>query len=299
LIQEVEINSFDLRYESFRMKNLRSERALLVSISEYGIREPLQGVDSEERLILLNGFKRYRCAKKLGIGIVPYSSLGTDEVFGIVKLIRIANSKSLSMLEQAKLIDELRGTHKMSVSEIAGLLEKSKSWVSMRIGIIGEMSQSIMRKVFSGAFPVYSYMYSLRKFIRINAIKNEEIDEFVRLVSGKHLSVREIDLLAHGYFKGSTEFREQIKGGDIAWGLSLMKEQTMSSDTLTTFERGMLKDLDMVKKYLQRVTYKSTKGRLKSACFYAQANLLTEGILRQIHPFCETIKELHDQSGKT
>lgn len=299
MIQNVEINRFDLRYERYRMRNRRSERALLVSISENGIREPLQGVDSKESLILLNGFKRYRCAKKLGIGIVPYSSLGNDEAFGIIKLIRSANSRSLNMLEQAKLIDELRSQYKMSVSEIATLVEKSKSWVSMRIGIIGEMSKSIMGKVFSGEFPVYSYMYTLRQFIRMNGVKKEEIDEFVNSVSGKHLSIREINLLAHGYFKGSAEFREQIRGGDIAWGLSRMKESTQHADKCTTFERGMLKDLEMVRKYMQRVTYKRNKGILKTNSFYAQANLLAEGIIRQIQLFSKTMKEIYDQSGKT
>ncbi len=50
----------------------------------------------------------------------------------------------------------------------------------------------------------------------INCITKGDIDEFVNLVSGKHLSLRDIELLAHGYFKGPDEFREQIKSGNIA-----------------------------------------------------------------------------------
>ena len=76
MVRNVEITSFDLRYESYRVRDKASERALLCSISENGISDPLEGVDTENERILLNGFKRLRCAKKLGIGIVPYSSLG-------------------------------------------------------------------------------------------------------------------------------------------------------------------------------------------------------------------------------
>ena len=83
--------------------------------------------------ILLDGFKRYRCAKKLAIEIVPYFSLGNDEAFGIIELIRLSNSKSLNILEQSKLIDELKTVHRMCPSDIAKLLEKSKSWVSVRM----------------------------------------------------------------------------------------------------------------------------------------------------------------------
>ena len=75
MIEEVETSSLDLRYESYRMKSPGAEKALLGSISENGIRDPLQGVDTNEARILLDGFKRYRCAKRLGIGIVPYCSL--------------------------------------------------------------------------------------------------------------------------------------------------------------------------------------------------------------------------------
>ena len=172
---------------------------------------------------MLDGFKRYRCAKKLGIGIVPYRSLGRDEATGIIELIRLSNATSLGILEQAKLIDELKSVHHMSVSEIARLVDKSKGWVGMRVGIIGQMSPLVMGKIFDGKFPVYAYMYTLRPFIRMNGVNKNEIDEFVGSVAGKKLSIRDIEILAHGYFKGSDELRKQIKNGDILWALSRLK----------------------------------------------------------------------------
>jgi hypothetical protein len=64
--REVELAALDLRYESYRMKNPAVEARLLASLAERGIEEPLEGVDRAPRSILLNGFKRYRCAVKLG-----------------------------------------------------------------------------------------------------------------------------------------------------------------------------------------------------------------------------------------
>ena len=61
--EQVEISCIDLRFEGYRLKNKAAERALLASIAEKGIRDPLQGVDKEGARILLNGFKRYRCAQ--------------------------------------------------------------------------------------------------------------------------------------------------------------------------------------------------------------------------------------------
>ncbi len=42
MAEEVELSSLDLRYEGFRMKSPGVEKALLVSVLENGIRDPLQ-----------------------------------------------------------------------------------------------------------------------------------------------------------------------------------------------------------------------------------------------------------------
>ena len=298
-IRQVEISSFDLRYEHCRLKSNVTQRALLSSILDHGIRDPLRGVETKDGCrILLDGFKRYRCAKKLSISIVPYHCLGEDEAFGIITLLRIANAKSLSILEQARLIDELNTIHKMSVSQIAGLLEKSKGWVGMRVGIIGQMSPAIMDKVFSGQFPVYSYMYTIRSFIRMNGISKQDVDEFVRSVAGKDLSIRDIEILANGYFRGGEDIRQQIRNGNITWGLACLKQSSVRTDC-TQVEQRMLKDLEITQKYMQRVINKSKDDRYKTASFNAQANLLTGGILRQMKLFARSIKDLHDKSGQT
>jgi hypothetical protein len=280
------------------MRHEGVERTLLISISEEGIRDPLEGVNAGSERILLNGFKRYRCAQKLGIKIVPYTSLGSDEVFGIIQLIRISNAKSLSILEQAKLIEDLRKMHKMSVADIAGRLERSKGWVSMRIGLVEEISECVLDKILNGKFPVYSYMYTLRQFIRMNFTSKKEVDEFVDTVAGKRLSIREIEQLAHGYFRGSEEFRMQIKSGNLAWGLKKLKESDVHSNECNEMECGMLKDLEIIQKYMQKTIYKSKHPNLKNKSFFAQVNILAGGILRQRDIFFKTMEELYVRSGK-
>jgi hypothetical protein len=298
MVEQVEISSFDKRYEGHRIRSAGAEKSLLLSISAHGIREPLQGVCNGGERILLDGFKRLRCAGKLHIGTVPYQSLADDESVGIIELIRISNAKSLSILEQARLIDELMKAHQMSNAEIARLLEKSKAWVSVRSGIISQMSQSVMDKIFNGQFPVYSFMYTLRQFMRINNVKKSEIDEFVNAVAGKHLSTRDIDLLANAYFKGPDQFREQIKTGNISWGLSRLKQSYRSGCNCTERERQVLKELEVVQKYMQRLILKYDDTRFKTSSFYAQANLLSGGILRQLDPFTQAIRQFYDRTGK-
>jgi hypothetical protein len=296
MAQQIEISSLDLRYECCRVKSRYAEKLLFDSILTQGIRDPLQGVDATDgSRILLNGFKRFRCARKLGIGIVPWCSFGNDASVGILELLRVSNTKSLTILEQARLIDQLQTMHGMSGSDIALLLEKSRSWVSVRTGIIKEMSSCVMDKIFSGKFPAYAYMYTLRQFMRINAVSKKDVDEFVSSIAGRNLSLRDIDILANGYFKGSDEIRGQIQNGNISWGLEQLKASSAGATDCTQTEQNMLKDLSIAQKYMQRVACKSSDNRFKTASFKAQANLLSGGILRQLHVFEKAVRELHDR----
>ena len=296
--RECELSTFDLRYESYRMKNPALEARLLLSITERGIEEPLEGVDVEGRRVLLNGFKRYRCARKLNLDAVPYASLGQDEATGIIAVLRASNSKSLSILEQARFIDDLRTIQKLSVAEIAETLSRSKSWVTIRLGLLGEMSERVGEKIFSGAFPVYSYMYTLRHLMRRNGVRKEEVQEFVEAVGAKKLSIREIEQLAHGYFRGPEWFRNEIQSGNFALALERMKQVPEAPDGSNEFERVLLKDLEIVGKYMQRTVLKSQDPRIETRAFCAQANLQVGGILSRLGPFTQAIRTLHDRTGQ-
>jgi hypothetical protein len=186
----------------------------------------------------------------------------------------------------------------MSTGEIGGLLERSPSWVSVRTGILQEMSELVMEKIFAGEFPPYAYMYTLRQFMRINKVTSQEIEEFVGAVSGKKLSIRDIDLLAHGYFKGAEDFRQQIRSGNLLWGLAHLKEITMQASGCTHAEKRMLNDLQIVQKYMQRVTVASRDPRLRTNAFYSQANLLAAAIVGKLQGFSTAMREFHDRSGQ-
>ena len=117
----VELSQLDLRYEGCRLRSPAAEARLLVAIAQSGIQEPLQGVVLTSARILLNGFKRLRCARKLHLHTAPFVSLGTDEASGIVCLLRTANQHALSLLEQARFLDLTDHDHLRLVAEVAAI----------------------------------------------------------------------------------------------------------------------------------------------------------------------------------
>ena len=177
--ETVERTSLDLRFQSYRLRNEAVEARLLASIAARDIEQPLAGVDTPQGRLLLDGFKRYRCAAKLGIECVPYVSLGGEEAMGIASLMRVAKQSTLSILEQARFVVELVTMHDMSNADVAEMLSRSKGWVSMRRRLLKEMSQRVQEVLFRGGFPVYSYMVTLRPVMRMNGVGQDEIEEIV------------------------------------------------------------------------------------------------------------------------
>jgi hypothetical protein len=132
----------------------------------------------------------------------------------------------------------------------------------------------------------------------MNSVSQAEVERFVVGVSGKNLSVREVEQLAHGYFRGPESFREEIRKGNVSLPLQRLNQVPEDPEGCNEFERVLLKDLEIVQKYMQRVMGKSVDRRLKSRTFHAQANLLAAGILSRSTAFFQTMRGLHDRSGK-
>src|SRR5438105_12871993 len=210
--REIELAALDLRYESYRMKNPAVEARLLAAIAERGIEEPLQGVDRAPLSILLNGFKRYRCAVKLGMGLAPYASLGAEEAGAILNLLRVSNDHSLSILEQTAFLDQLRKLEQSSVAELAEQLSRSKSWVSMRLGLLAARTYVLHR-----AGKVVGY-YSLSA----GSVRREESPARIAKGLAKHpigvilLARLAIDRTEHGAGLGRTMLVDALSRAMIA-----------------------------------------------------------------------------------
>lgn len=292
----VELAQLDLRYEGCRLKSSAVEGRLLAAIAQGGIQQPLQGVEVSGTRVLLDGFKRLRCARKLQIGTVPFLSLAPEEAAGIVCLLRAANDHALSLLEQARFLDELKAGCGWSVADIAQQLSRSKAWVSLRLGVLADLSPLVREALFDGSFPVYSYLYTLRPFRRLHG--TAALDEFVTALRGKKLSSRQIEHLAHGFFRGPESFRQEIRNGHLSLPLQKLNELPDKPDGCSEFERLFLVDLEQAQKVLLRLMTKSPDERLASRPFHAQAHLLCAGLLSRLPAFTKILHTLYDRCGQ-
>ena len=299
----IELSQIDTCYELLRLKNLAFEKKLLASISEHGVLRPLQGIFKDNTFIIIDGFKRYRCCKKLKIDIVPIKEIGTNNAEGILNFMRASNEASLSILEQAKLVDELHEEMKMTVRDIACSVEKSPAWVSTRLGMISKLTPKMYELIQADSFPARTYMYTLNQLTRVNNIPTKDVEEFMTATSNKRLSIKDLDLLANGYFKGSDEIRSQIKNGNLTWTMNKLKDFQKADCKLNDNENRLHKDLDIAGKYMGRIIFKLPSLKDKSKHFNSTAGILAEGILDKLDGLkgvlTNYVREVeHDRSSK-
>ena len=300
-----EIGRINLKYAMTRLRDERRESELLSSIAERGVEESVEGIvlpESTGEAILLDGFKRVQCAKRLGLGMVPWCTIASSETDGIAWLLTRSVNSSLHILEQARLVDELRSRFQLTNGEIAKRLGRSAAWVSVRLGMLSQMSPTVRELVFSGKFSVRAYLYTVRHFTRVKRICPREVEEFVQATASKRLSTRQLEILARGYFDGGNRIREEIRQGHFDWSLKELRgltthDEPMSSK-LTEVEVGLVRDLEIANRALGRIVLKSGRVEISSPSFRAEAGLLCGGILSRFESYRDAIERLHAQCRK-
>ena len=304
MYETIEINCLDTRYEGLRLRDAKQEQALFFTIKKMGIQEPLDIIKTmeEDLYILVNGYKRYRIAKELNIDILPINTLDTGVVPGLIKFIKLSDNRGISQIEQACLVDELNIRHGLDIVDIARQLDRSPSWVRMRLGILEGMEDSVREKIMSGEFPFRNYLYSLRKRTRVHQTAKADISRFVEKTAGKGLSTRDIDILSKGYFSGNKNLKTQIDQGKLDWTLKQLKLEEETKQAPATdcneYETKVLSQLDWAFGVVNRIPALLSDNRFENIAFFKKGAELSSKILTRTDSFISSLQEYYDRASK-
>jgi ParB/RepB/Spo0J family partition protein len=118
------------------------------SLERHGQLSAVIVVRRQQRLELLDGFKRRRAAELLGWTTLVVSEAELDEraQWAMMLLVNQHGAQAMAELEEALILRELMGTGLRQV-EIAALVERHKSWVSRRIGLIERLHPELIAAI--------------------------------------------------------------------------------------------------------------------------------------------------------
>jgi ParB/RepB/Spo0J family partition protein len=205
---ELDLHQLELRYEGLRRRSARKERAVLASLSEIGQQAPVVVLEvAEQRVVLLDGYKRVRALKRLGRDTVQATrwELPEPEALLLERLMRTAEAES--PLEQGWLLRELSERFGLSAGELAKRFDKSTSWVSRRQALVSELPESIQEQVRQGQLVAHAAMKHLVPLARAN---RREAERRAKALCARPFSSRDVGTLCAAWRGGSPATRELI-----------------------------------------------------------------------------------------
>jgi ParB/RepB/Spo0J family partition protein len=131
------------------LERVRCRRPALVermmgSLSTHGQLAPLVAVEREGRLEVLDGFKRLAAAKGMGWSALLVSATERDEASQWATMLALNRGfPSMTELEEALVLREIVQTGLTQV-QIAELVQRHRSWVSRRIGLLERLHSELI-----------------------------------------------------------------------------------------------------------------------------------------------------------
>lgn len=206
---DIELHQLDLRYEGLRRHSARKERAVVASLAEFGQQTPVVvlAATSEQRVVLLDGYKRVRALKKLGRDTVHATSwqLPEAEALLLERLMRTADAESA--LEQGWLLRELCERFGLTTVELGKRFDKTASWICRRLQLVRELPESIQARVHKGELCAHAAMKHLVPLARANRAEAEAV---AKACGARHMSTREVAAICAAWRGGTEATRELI-----------------------------------------------------------------------------------------
>lgn len=156
-IVDVNMSRLDTRYGGFRLVCPRADADMERSMARYGQLTPVVVGHAAQasRYELVDGFKRFRACRKLGLHVVKARILaggGRALKVALVHLNRGAGS--IKLLEEAMVVHSLYRDDGLTQEEIAVLFERHKSWVCRRIALVERLSEEVLEHLRLGLLGV-------------------------------------------------------------------------------------------------------------------------------------------------
>lgn len=203
---ELELHQLELRYERLRKRAPVAERALVGALAEHGQKLPIVVIEADGRYIVIDGYKRLRALKRLSRDTVIAADWRMTELEALL-LERRLRASGEDALDQAWLLAELQERFGLSLEELANRFDRSKSWVSRRLGLIQTLPESIQAQVRAGQLSAHAAMKYLLPLARANGQAATQLGAAIALLK---LSSRQVGTLYTGWQSGGARTRELI-----------------------------------------------------------------------------------------
>jgi ParB/RepB/Spo0J family partition protein len=158
------------------------------SLARYGQLSALYVFAERGQLEIIDGFKRVRAARALGLGTLRARVATVDLVDAKVQLAALHDRCGLTEIEEAWLIRSLYREHGLSQPAIAARLGRHKSWVFRRLMLVEALDPAVQADVRLG-------LLTPRAAVAVSQLPRGNQHDLAALVIRRGLTVRQTELV--------------------------------------------------------------------------------------------------------
>jgi ParB family transcriptional regulator, chromosome partitioning protein len=253
---QLEMHQLELRYERLRRRNPKRERQLLISIGEYGQQQPIIVVGDAQRWLLIDGYKRVRVMRRLRQETVLASEWRVDESAALMLDQLMRSRDAQDPLQQGWLLQELLERFQMDQKEMARRFDKSRSWISRRLGLVKQLPVEIQDEVRAGRLVPHAVMKYLVPLARANPSAARILSA---AIAPLRLSSRQVGVLYAGWTSGADKTQELILN-DPQMYLRAHEQAMADTQAKTSAGNRLVADLNAIAEAARRCRRRLSQG---------------------------------------
>lgn len=254
-------DQLDLSLNYLRPAHAKNLEQMTASLIKYGQLSPVIAVDDKGRMTLIDGFKRVRCGKQIGMKTLWVSPVTKSSPESKALIYLLNHSQSFSMITEAILIRDLIEVEGLNQVETGVLLERHKSWICRRLSMIRNLAPQVVDDIKLNLLPAGAGP-SLAQLPRDNQ------GDFTVAIQRHQLKSREIKQLVDIWYKAKNPQTRQCILASPRQSLEIVKKDNYqwrrliecALSKITTLNRLLEKEKPFTQDYS---TFKHFIGRLQ------------------------------------
>jgi ParB family transcriptional regulator, chromosome partitioning protein len=235
---ELELHRIELRHGDLRIRDEGRRRRVLASVAEAGQQVPVIVVAEGERYVLIDGSLRVEAARRLARDTVEATVWPLSESEALIEHHHLSSAPR-SALEEGWLCARLRDQG-LGLEEVARRLCRSKSWVSRRLGLVGELGGVVEERVRAGTIPPHAAMQYLLALTRVN---RRQCEALVEALGHRRVTDREVAALYEGWRRADRTGRERLVADPVLFLRALAAQLALTEAAGTDRTSALVKEL--------------------------------------------------------
>jgi ParB family transcriptional regulator, chromosome partitioning protein len=157
--------------------------------------------------VVIDGQKRVRALRRLKADVAKATVWQMPQDEALLRSYQMASGTRWNAIEEGWLVHELHRQEGWDLGRVAQGMNRTKSWVSRRLGLVESLPEGVLEKIHKGKIGAYVAMKYLLPLVRAN---DTQCESFAETIASSGMSTREIAVLYQHLTTGPRKVSQRI-----------------------------------------------------------------------------------------